>query len=136
MKKVSKNKSIIIAMVIAAIFTVTSMPAAIANDSTRPIPVELKYLGEANNQLQFLLNFEGNAEENEFIVTISDENGFSLYRETLKGEKITKRFLFNSDEFGNSKLKFQVTNKKTNETVVYQINQVARTIQDVVVNKL
>ncbi len=123
-------------MVIAAVFTVASAPAAMANDSTHAIPVELKFLGEVKNQLQFQLDLEGNAEENEFVVTITDDNGLSFYKETFKGEKITKRFLFNVDEFGDSKLKFQVTNKKTNESVVYQINQVARTVQDVVVNKL
>jgi hypothetical protein len=136
MKKVSKNKSILIAMVTAALFTVATLPAAAANDSAHAIPVELKFLGEVKNQLQFQLNLEGNAEENEFVVTITDDSGASFYKGTFKGEKIIKKFLFSVDEFGDTKLKFHVTSKKTNQTVTYEVNQVVRTVQDVVVNKL
>jgi len=91
MKKVWKNKSII-AIALAVVFTTASMPAARANNSSQATPVELKFLGEVKNQLVFLLNFDGNAEESEFGVTITDESGLTLYTGTVKGEKISKKY--------------------------------------------
>jgi hypothetical protein len=135
MKQVLKNKSII-AITLFAIFSAATVPAAMANDSSRVVPVELKFLGEVKNQLVFQMDFDGNAEENEFIVTITDESGLTLYRENVKGEKVTKRFLLNADEIGDTKLRFQITSKKSNQAVVYQVNHEARFVQDVVVNKL
>ena len=96
----------------------------------------MKFLGEVKDQLVFQVNFDGNAEENEFTVAIIDKAGFTLYRENIKGEKVSKRFLVNVDEIGDNSLRFQITSKKSNQTVVYEVNQTARVIQDVVVNKL
>ena len=135
MKQVLKNKSIM-SIALFAILLSASTSALANNDSSRVIPVELKFIGEVKNQLVFLLNFEGNADENEFIVSIIDETGNTLYKEAVKGEKISKRFLLNTDEVGDNTIKFLVTSKKTNQTVTYQVNHVSRTIQDVVVNKL
>ena len=135
MKQVLKSKSIIVATLFA-VFSTAFGHTAQASDSSRVIPVELKFLGEVNDQLVFQLNVDGNAEENEFSIVITDETGNSLYRENIKGERVSKRFLLNADEIGDSKLKFQITSKKSNQTVVYQVNHVARVIQDVVVNKL
>jgi hypothetical protein len=135
MKKVMKSTSII-AIALYAVFTVAFTPVVLANNSSRVVPVELTFLGEVKSQLVFQLNFDGNAEENEFTVTIIDESGSILYRENVKGEKISKRFLLNADEIGDNKLRFQITSKKTNQDVVYQVNHVAHLVQDVVVNKL
>ena len=134
MKKVWKNKSLM-AVALALVFATASMPA-LANSGNRSIPVELKFVGETKNQYVFLLTFDGSADDNEFVVSISDESGIPVYKETVKAEKLSKRFFFNTEEFNSSKLKFQITSKKTNETVVYEVNQVVRTVQDVVVNKL
>ena len=135
MKQVLKRKSIIVATLFA-VFSTALAPAAQANDSSRVIPVELKFLGEVKDQLVFQLNFDGNAEENEFTVTITDDAGLQLYRENVKGEKVTKRYLLNSDEIGNGIVHFQITSKKSNRTVVYEVNHVTHVVQDVVVNKL
>ena len=135
MKQVLKNKGII-AITLFAIFSAATVPAAMANDSSRVVPVELKFLGEVKNQLVFQIDFDGNAEENEFIVTIADESGHTLYRENVKGEKVSKRFLLNADEIGDARLRFQITSKKSNQAVVYQVNHEARFVQDVVINKL
>ena len=135
MKQVLKRKSIIVATLFA-VFSTALAPAAQANDSSRVIPVELKFLGEVKDQLVFQVNFDGNAEENEFTVAIIDEAGYTLYRENIKGEKVTKRFLLSADEVRDNTLRFQITSKKSNQTVVYEVNQTARIIQDVVVNKL
>jgi hypothetical protein len=135
MKQVLKSKSIIVATLFA-VFSTALAPAAQASDSSRVIPVELKFLGEVKDQLVFQLNFDGNTEENEFTVTITDETGLTLYKENVKGEKVTKRYLLNSDEIEDNTVHFHITSKKSNQTVVYEVNHVAHVIQDVVVNKL
>lgn len=134
MKQVLKNK-VILAIAFFAVFLTASAPA-FAYDSTRAIPVELKFLGEVNEQFVFQLVFDGNAEENEFTVTITDNAGFLLHKEVIKGEKVSKKFLLNTDELGDNTVKFLVTSKKSNQTVTYEVNHVSRLVQDVVVNKL
>jgi len=135
MKRVLKNTTIV-AFALLVIFTTVTTSVTLANDSTRAAPSELKYLGITNDQLVFQLNVNGTGTENNFTVLIIDKSGNTLYRENVKGEKIAKRFLINADLVNENELKFQITNKTSNETVVYQVNQTARTIQDVVVNKL
>src|SRR5437773_11592883 len=135
MKQVLKSKSVIVATLFA-IFSTAFGHTAQANDSSRIIPVELRFLGEVKDQLVFQLNVDGNAEDNEFTVTITDEAGLTFYKENIKGEKVSKRYLLNTDEIGDNTLRFQITSKKSSQTVVYQVNHVARQIQDVIVNKL
>ncbi|MBK5269798.1 MAG: hypothetical protein JJE22_02170 [Bacteroidia bacterium] len=135
MKKVWQ-KTNIVAFALIVILTTATASVTLANDSTGSVPSELKYLGITNEQLVFQLNIDGTGVETNYTVLIVDKAGNTLYRENVKGEKLSKRFLINSDLVNENELKFQITNRKSNETVVYQVNQTVRTIQDVVVNKL
>ena len=134
MKRVLRNKSII-AIALFAVFTTAIAPAVNASDTSNVSPIELKFLGQANDKAYFLLNVE-NADKKDYNLLIIDNEGNTLYRETVKGEKISKKFLINSDLIEDGKLKFQIIDRKTNEMVVYEINQNFRFVQDVVVNKL
>ncbi len=135
MKKVWNLKSIV-ATVLFATFTTIAAPVALANDSSHVNPVELKFLGQNKDHLIFQLNFDDAVKDNDYTVIIIDKAGNTLYRDNIKGEKISKRFLINSDDIDENQLKFQITDKKSNETVVYQINHTTRVIQDVAVNKI
>jgi len=134
MKKVFRNKNIIAVALIAVFATAFETPIH-ATDSTTVNPVELTYLGKAHDQLYFLLNVD-NSDKKDYNLLIIDNAGNTLYRETIKGEKISKKFLINADLVEDNQLKFQITDRKTNEMVVYEINQNMRVIQDVVINKL
>ncbi len=136
MKRIFRNNRIIV----VAFFTVFSMvaaPAAVmANDSSTVVPVQLKYIGQMNNQPLFQLSFAGNEKENEFTIIIKDEGGNTLYRENIKGEVFYKKFLVNRDEIGDSFLRFEVISKKTNKSAVFEVNSEARYVEDMVVNKI
>jgi len=100
------------------------------------VPVELKFLGNVNDKPLFLLNFAGNAEENEFTIIITDENGNRYYREVVKGENFSKRFLLDVEDFGNGGLKFEVYSKKSSKPAVFKINRETHLVEEIAVNKL
>lgn len=137
MKKIFSNNRLI-AIAFFTVFSVAAAPFAQASDSSnhRVMPVELKLIGSINDQPLFQLSFAGNAEQDEFTIVIRDENGNSLYRENIKGENFSKKFLLNRDEIGDGSLRFEVSSKKFNKTVVYEVNRNTRQVEDLVVNKL
>ena len=117
MKKILNN-SRLIAIAIFSVLTVGVAPFAQASDSVnhKVMPVELKLIGNINNQPLFQLTFAG-AEQDDFTIVIRDESGNSLYRENVKAESFTKKFLLNNDELGEGTVRFEVTSKKQNKTV-------------------
>ncbi len=138
MKKIFSNNRLI-AIAFFTVFSVAAAPFAMAADSInnrRVMPVELKLVGNINNQPIFQLSYAGNAEQDEFTIVIRDEDGNSLYRENIKGESFTKKFLLNRDAIGDGALRFEIYSKKLSKTVVYEINQSTREVQDLVINKL
>src|ERR1700730_5804435 len=106
MKRVFKNNRLI-AIAFFTVFSVAAAPAVMANGSNPAIPVELKLVGSIKNQPLFQLNFTGNAEENEFTIIIRDDAGNSLYRENIKGEVFSKKFLVNTEEMEFGKIVFE-----------------------------
>lgn len=124
----------IVVIALATLFTVAFTLPASAGEKT-PAPIELRYLGKVNNQPVFELALE-NSEDNKFTIVITDEYGNMLYKDNLKGKNISKRFVLNTEELGDASIKFEITNSKTDKTMVYEINRKSRTIEDVVVNKI
>jgi hypothetical protein len=136
MKKIFSNNRLI-AIAFFTVFTTGISSAALATNDPKPaVPVELTFAGYIRNQPLFQLNFTGNAQQDEFVITISDEYGIALYKENIKGQVFTKKFLLNTDEIGENTLRFEVYCKKTNNSVVYEVNRNSRTIQDVNINEV
>jgi hypothetical protein len=138
MKKIFSNNRLI-AIAFLTVFSVAAAPFAMATDSTNSpvMPVELKLVGNINNQPIFQLSYTGNtAEQDEFTIVIRDENGNSLYRENIKGGSFTKKFLLKRDEIGEGALRFEIYSKKNTKTVVYEVNSNIREVQDMVISKL
>lgn len=103
-------------------FSVASVPA-VANNGNKTIQVEMKFLGYIKNQLLFKLNFAETPEHNEFTIIIRDEENNILYRDNIKGENFSKSFLLNREEIGDDNLQFEIINKKTKDSVVYEVNR-------------
>ena len=137
MKKIFSNNRLI-AIAFFTVFSVAAAPFAMATDSShnRVMPVELKLVGNINNQPIFQLSYAGNTEQDEFTIFIRDEDGNSLYRENIKSENFTKKFLLNRDEIGDGTLRFEIYSKRFNKTVVYEINRNTRQVEDLVISKL
>ncbi len=123
-----------IAIALATLFTMGLTLPALANDEKKPIPVELKFIGNIENKPVFQLTFS-NPAETEFTVVVRDEFGNVLYKDVVKGEKISKRFLLNIEELGDAPIQFEITGKKTDRTVIYEVNKKARLVEDVVVSR-
>ena len=119
MKNVTKNLSIL-ALVLALATTAT-----LANNPTNVTPVassiELKFIGNVENQPVFELNL-ANADADEFSIIIRDEYGVLLYSAKAKGTNITRKFMLN-EEMGDTNLFVEVRSKKNNKTETYKISK-------------
>jgi len=98
--------------------------------------VELKFIGSINNQTIFQLNISGDDMHNDFTIIIRDELNNTIYRENIKADTFSKKFLFNKDELGDDTLQFEVFCRKTNQSVLYKINRQYRTTDELVVSEL
>jgi hypothetical protein len=134
MKKVLINTRIL-AIGLAATFTTAFSSPALAIDEKKAIPVELKFLGSIEKQPVFELTFK-NAEESEYTVIVRDEFSNVLYRDKIKGGTVTKKFILNTEELGDTKIQFEIVGKKTENTVVYEVNRESRLVEDLTVNKM
>lgn len=124
-----------------ALFTATTLftPAVKATNEkndTNNLPVELKFVGNVKNQPLFQLNFLGSAKENEFNVNITDQNGILLYSSLEKGEKFSKQFLLDTDDLGDAILKFEITGRKSGNTVSYRVSRRSVVLENMDVVKL
>jgi hypothetical protein len=135
MKKIFRNNRLI-AIAFFTVFTAGTASVAMANNSNYVIPVELKLVGSIKNQPLFELSFAGNPDHDEFTIIIRDEAGNSLYRENIKGENFTKKFLLNTDEIGDEILHFEVISRKSKKTVVYEVNRTSRFVEEMVVSEM
>lgn len=131
MKKIFNNNRLI-AIAFFTVFSLATSPGVMANDKNPSVPVEMKFAGLMNNQPMFQLSFYGNAQQNEFTISITDEFGISLYRENIKGENFIKKFLLNTDEIGDDTLIFTILSKRTGKTTMYRVNRFSRLAQDFV----
>lgn len=133
MKKVLINTRIF-AIALAVTFTTAFNSPALAIDEKKPIPVEMKFVGNVENQPVFELIFTG-TEENEFMIVVRDEFNYELYRDNIKAGHVTQKFLLNTEELGDAAIQFEITDKKSNETVIFEVNKKQSFIEDVVISK-
>jgi len=122
MKKIFSNNRLII-VAFFTVFSATSSSAAWDKGGTDSLSVELKYIGDIKNQPLFQLNFFSKPEENEFIITIRDWYGNSLFTELIKGEVFSKKFLFNMEEMDDEAMRVEIFERKSNKTAVFEVNR-------------
>lgn len=126
------------AIALLTVVTLAIAPAAQAIDETNnTATVELKFLGNFKNKPVFELNFKPGTADNEYVVIIRDSFGNSLYRENVNSNVISKKFMLNIEEVGDGEaLRFEITGKNSNKTVVYEINQNTHYIEETLVKKI
>lgn len=126
------------AIALLTVVTLAIAPAAKAIDETNnTAAVELKFLGNFKNKPVFELNFKPGTADNEYVVVIRDSFGNSLYRENVNSNVISKKFMLNIEEIGDGEaLRFEITGKKSNKTVVYEINQNNHYVEETLVKKI
>ena len=122
MKKIFRN-SRLIAIAFFTLFTASATHAGDSSHTKPAIPAELRFAGMLNNDPLFILDVNGNAEHDDFIITINDRQGNSLYREAIKASIFSKKFLLNTEELGDETLLFEITSRKAKRSVVYEISR-------------
>ncbi|HEY4147886.1 MAG TPA: hypothetical protein VGM41_03105 [Chitinophagaceae bacterium] len=119
MKNVTKTLGML-----ALVLTLAST-ATMANNVKNTTPVsssiELKFIGNVENQPVFELNL-ANADADEFLIIIRDEYGSLLYTAKAKGTNIVRKFMLN-EEMGDTNLYVEVKSKKNNKTETYKISK-------------
>ncbi len=136
MKKAMKNSGFV-AIVLATVLSLGFAQATFANDKVvlATDPVELKFIGNINEQPVFQLNLN-NATEEEFVITVRDAANVILYTERVKGTEISRKYRFNTEEVDLSGLSFQVSSRKTNQVNVYKVVNNTRFVQDISVKSV
>ncbi|MCY7309166.1 MAG: hypothetical protein LH619_00170, partial [Chitinophagaceae bacterium] len=74
--------------------------------------------------------------QDEFTIIITDEGGNTLYRENIKGQNFTKKFLLNTEELGDNTVRFEVFCNNTKKSVMYEVNRNSRFVQDVAIYEM
>ena len=133
MKTIFNKTLALVALV--AIFTVSFSTSALAIDETNPSGIELKFIGNLKNQPIFQLT-ANHPDETEFSVSVMDENNVVLYKDNVKSGVNGKKFMLNTEELGDASVRFEITGKKSNKTIVYEINRNSHVVSDLVINKL
>ncbi|MDZ4795050.1 MAG: hypothetical protein SGI83_12285 [Bacteroidota bacterium] len=132
MKKILNNNRLI-AIAFFTVFSLAMSPSVMASGIKPAVPVELKFAGLVNEQPVFQLVFAGSPEQDDFTVIIKDEFGYTLYKENIKGENFTKKFLLNTDEIGDNNVRFEIYCNKTKKSVAYDVNRNTRMVQEMVI---
>ena len=135
MKKVMMNyRPMFLALLVA--FTVSLTAPAMANDETKSIPgLELKFIGNKDNQPVFQLIL-ANPDKEEYVITIKDNSGYVLYADTDKSENISKRFILQTETLESKPVILEVRSKKTNKVQAYEIGRTQKVVTETVVNKI
>jgi len=134
MKKLMNNYRNV-AMALGTILTLGISTSSFANDHNS-LPAELKFIGTFNTPPVFQLELN-NTEKAEYTVTVRDADKRILLSEKISGEKISRRYKLDAEDISVvAGTTFEVTNKKTNETTVYEINTSSSFVTDVTIAKL
>ncbi len=128
-------KKAILSLALSLFFVVSLNVTASANDEDKKSAIEVKVISTDNEQPIFQLDLN-NKEVEEFYVTIKDNYGNTLYSDKVKGSRISKKFLLNSDGLADDSIRIEVRSKKTNKSEVYTINRSSKYVQETVVSKL
>lgn len=133
--KLKAIRVIAIAIFTLAIFGVSTTVSAAKTPNE---PIELKYVGQTQNQPVFQLNLK-NTEAAQYFIDIKDVNGKVLYSEKLEGTDITRNYRLDlkdvdmaASDFG---LTVEVTKAKTNETQVFHVKSIIQVVQNFEVAK-
>ncbi|HVT84774.1 MAG TPA: hypothetical protein VHD35_06210 [Chitinophagaceae bacterium] len=132
MKRVFRNNRLIL-IAFFTIFSVAGISAAKAAEKNPELPVELKYVGKIGYKPLLELNINGGANEGQYRITVKDEYDNSLYSENVKAEAFSKKFLLNVDEI-NGPVTFEVSERKTGKTVVFEVKQKSRYVDQMEIN--
>lgn len=105
-------------------------PATEGEDPT----IQIKYVGSVDERIRFQVDL-ANANEEAYLFSIQDEDGYVFYREKVDKKNYMKKFEWNKEDFNSTKLLFIVTRLKSKKSQLYEVNTYSRTTQEVFITK-
>ena len=122
-----------------AMALVTTLALGFAQSTYAAAPgvnAELKFVGNFNTSPVFQLELN-NDENAEYTVTVRDSEKKLLLTEKISGQKISRKYKLEAEDLAQvAGTTFEITNKKTKETTVYQVNSSSSFVTDVTIGKL
>jgi hypothetical protein len=120
---------------IAAIilFVIGSSSASAA--ATGKAAFDLNFIGNNETFPVFQLKVE-NGEEDELEIVIKDVRQEVLFNETVKGKAISRKYRLDVENDDLKNIRFVLTNKRTNETKVFQVINNTYVVDNVTVTRL
>lgn len=135
MKSITKTSGFLAIALLALSLSFSNSTFANNEKEKNATTIELKFIGNYENQPVFQLNLN-NVEEDEFSITFRDDYGNVLYAAKVKGAKISKKFMLNIEEIGDNVLSVEVKAKKSNKSEIYKINRNRSYVEETVVSKV
>ncbi|MCW3108198.1 MAG: hypothetical protein JWQ09_2704 [Segetibacter sp.] len=127
-------KSIFTSAILVSVLFMNSANAAEKN-SGKATPYELKYVGKLQEHPIFQLDVENSLKEDVYI-RLEDEVGNNLYADKFNEKNFSKKFQFDISDGISTKIKMILISKNSRQTQVFEINNVQKLVENVVVTKL
>jgi hypothetical protein len=121
------------ALMVTVLFFSTANAAE--KNTGKTAPYELKYVGKIQEQPIFQLDIE-NPEREEMYLTIFDQAGNVLYADKFAGKTFSKKFQFEMIDGLSTKIKMTISSKSTRQSQQFEINNVQKMFEEVVVTKV
>jgi hypothetical protein len=100
------------------------------------VNTELKFVGSFNTAPVFQLNLN-NDENADYTITVRDNDRKLLLSEKVSGQKISRKYKLEAEDLSQvAGTTFEITNRKTKETTVYQVGSSSSFVTDVTIGKL
>ena len=130
----NKNRATIIGLM-AIVSTAFTNPV-LADTKIDPPGIQVKYLGfrESNPVFELILN---NPQSDNYLITITDKTGVTLFSEKLSGKNITRNYRIDTEEeIEEGGLRFEVRSANSKKTTVYSVSITETIKRDTAVTKL
>ena len=133
MKRVFNFRTALVA--VATIFTTFIASAGNPGDPV-PAVADFKFIGKFRNKPVFELSFTNSGAGKDYVLTIRDEQGTSLYREIIGGNVLNKKYMINTDEIDDVNLKVEISSRKNNHHIVYEISRNSLVTDEIVIEQI
>jgi hypothetical protein len=85
------------------------------------VPIELKWIGNIENQPAFSLIFDEANSNIDYKVLVKDNTGYVFFYDVLNNKEKRKIFLLNANDLQNATVSFEITSKETGKSVTYEV---------------
>jgi len=133
MKTRIRNYGTIALFIASSLF---STGASAHGEKSDPPVAQLKYLGNIENQPVFQLDLNAAKEVNDFLISIKDELGETIYSERVTAKVFTRKFRLDTETLNDDQLRVEVRARGNKKAEVFTINRNTRFVEEASVTKL